>query len=160
MRYAQQLVATFGLILLSAACNGSTPTQPAAANGSAAVVTTPTPAPPTPTPTPPGTPAPPAPPTPVPAPQPQALATYSAATEYAHWFGPDKTPLFGDTFTIEVWPNEIWMHNTRLPIVHRADDGLLIAREGPMIEVELRPATNTWYLRGGKGDAKGTMVKR
>ena len=159
MRYAQQLVATFGLSLLSAACNGSTPTQPAAANGSAAVVTTPTPAPPTPTPTPPGTPTP-APPAPVPAPQPQPLNSYAATTEYAYWFGPDRTPLFGDTFTIEVWPNEIWMHNTRLPIVHRADDGLLIAREGPMIEVELRPATGKWYLRGGKGDARGTMVKR
>ena len=159
MRYTQQLVVTFGLILLTAACGGTSPTQPAATVGSTAVVTpNPAPTPPAPTPSPTPTPAP-APPAPAP-PGPSPDATYAATTSYAYWFGPDRTPLFGDTFTIEVWPNEIWMHNTRLPIVHRGEDGLLIARDGPMIEVELRPATGKWYLRGGKGDANGTMVKR
>ena len=90
----------------------------------------------------------------------QPLETYAATTTQAHWFGPDRTPLFGDTFVIEVWPTDIWVNNTRLPIVHRGQDGLLIAREGPMIEVELRPSTGRWYLRGGKGDADGTMVRR
>ena len=158
MRSTQKFIASLGLIVISAACGGSSPTQPAPLAGNSVVVAPePTPAPPTPptnpTPTPTPTPAP-----PLPAPQP--LATYAATTEQAHWFGPDRTPLFGDTFVIEVWPNDIWVNNTRLPIVHRADDGLLIAREGPMIEVELRPATGRWYLRGGKGDAFGTMVKR
>ena len=124
------------------------------------VTTEPTPVPPSPptNPTPPGTPAP-APPAP-PAPAPQPLESYNATTEQVHWFGPDRTPLFGDTFVIEVWTNDVWVNNTRLPIVHRGQDGLLIAREGPMIEVELRPATGRWYLRGGKGDAFGTMVRR
>ncbi len=162
MRSTQKLIASLGLIVISAACGGSSPTQPSPLAGSSAVVTTePTPAPPSPptNPTPPGNPAPPGTPAPVP-PAPQPLETYAATTTQAHWFGPDRTPLFGDTFVIEVWPTDIWVNNTRLPIVHRADDGLLIAREGPMIEVELRPSTGRWYLRGGKGDADGTMVRR
>ena len=160
MRCTHRLIASVGLILVTLACGGSSPTQPATpATGAPIVSNVPAPPPPAPppAPAPPGTPA----PAPTPAPQPPTpTATYAATTAQVHWFGPDRTPLFGETFIIEVWPNDIWMHNTKLPIVHRGHDGLLIARDGPMIEVELRPATGKWYLRGGKGDGYGTMVKR
>lgn len=152
----------FTLVLaLSAAiagCTNASPTEPASAAGAVTGILSPTPAPPGPTtspaPSPAPSPVPPAPPVPGP-----SVDRYDASVSYAYWFGPDRTPLFGETFTIEVWAQEVWMHNTRLPIVHRGD-GILIAREGPMIEVELRFSSGEWILRGGKGDARGTFARR
>ena len=159
-------------LIVTSACGGGI-TEPSPVSKTTAEATAPPtvpggPAPtPTPTPAPTPTPTPPAPPGPTPPPPAAATDYYDAEVGTAFWHG---NPLFGNRFTIEVWParGELWLHETRLWIVQRDADSIIANDRNPndpnagthTLTATLNLKTRQWSFNGLAGSGGGTLTLR
>ena len=150
-------------ILVLPACGGGM-TEPAAVPKQAVGVPPTVPEGTTPTPTPTPAPAPgPSVPTPPPA---SSVTYYDADVATVFWQG---NPLFGNRFSIEVWPErgEMWLNSTRLWIVQRDAESVIANDKNPnssggsyTLMATLNLKTRQWSFNGLAGSGGGTFTPR